>query len=105
LAYQAPASSTFLSEQTSHQQPVLFSQNKSASVISHQPNERAVNVDEIPTETGLTACCHVLPLLPQDSVFHVKYVICLAGTHLLSGQISPSHNSCLFYKRGDLQFK
>jgi hypothetical protein len=24
---------------------------------------------------------------------------------LLSGQISPSHNPCLSYKRGDLQFK
>jgi hypothetical protein len=41
LAYQPPASSNFLSEQTSHQQPaVLFSQNKSAPAISHQPNEQ-----------------------------------------------------------------
>jgi hypothetical protein len=42
LAYQPPASSTFLSEQTSHQQPttVLFSQNKPAPAISHQPNEQ-----------------------------------------------------------------
>jgi hypothetical protein len=30
-----PANITFLSEQTSHQQPVLFSQNKSAPAISH----------------------------------------------------------------------
>jgi hypothetical protein len=37
-----PASSTFLSEQTSHQQPVLFSHNKSAPAINHQPNEQAL---------------------------------------------------------------
>jgi hypothetical protein len=44
LAYQPPASSTFLSEQTSHQQParVLLSQNKPAPAISHQANEQAV---------------------------------------------------------------
>jgi hypothetical protein len=30
LAYQPPASSTFISEQTSNQSAVLFSQNKSA---------------------------------------------------------------------------
>jgi hypothetical protein len=46
LAYQPPASSTFLSEQISHQQQisqptVLFSQNKPAPVISHQPKEQA----------------------------------------------------------------
>jgi hypothetical protein len=38
-AYQPPASSTFLSEQISHQPAVFFSQNKPA--ISHQPNEQA----------------------------------------------------------------
>jgi hypothetical protein len=32
---------SFLSEQTSHQQPVLSSQNKPAPAISHQPNELA----------------------------------------------------------------
>jgi hypothetical protein len=42
LACQLPANSTFLSEQTSHQPAVLFSQNKSAPTISHQPNEQAV---------------------------------------------------------------
>jgi hypothetical protein len=43
LAYQPPASSTFLSEQISHQQPaVLFSKNKSAPATGHQPNEQAV---------------------------------------------------------------
>jgi hypothetical protein len=41
LAYQPPASSTFLSEQTSNQPTVLFSQNKPALAISHQPNEQA----------------------------------------------------------------
>jgi hypothetical protein len=64
LAYESPASSTFLSEQINHQQSasstflseqiswwlstnnqpaVLFSQNKSAGAISHQPNEQAEN--------------------------------------------------------------
>jgi hypothetical protein len=43
LAYQPPASSTFLSEQptTSNQPAVLFSQNKPAPAISHQPTEQA----------------------------------------------------------------
>jgi hypothetical protein len=41
LAYQPPASSTFLSEQTSNQPAVLFSQNKPAPAISHQPTEHA----------------------------------------------------------------
>jgi hypothetical protein len=43
LAYLPPASSTFLSEQTSYsnQPTVLFSQNKPAPAISHQPNEQA----------------------------------------------------------------
>jgi hypothetical protein len=43
LAYRPPATSTFLSEQTSHnnQPTVLFSHNKSASVTSYQPNEQA----------------------------------------------------------------
>jgi hypothetical protein len=43
LAYQPPASSTFLSEQTSNQPAVLFSQNKSAPAISHQPTEQALS--------------------------------------------------------------
>jgi hypothetical protein len=42
LAYQPPASSTFFSQQTSNQPAVLFSQNKPAPAISHQPNEQAV---------------------------------------------------------------
>jgi hypothetical protein len=44
LAYQPTANSTFFSEQTSHQQPVFFSQNN-----QHQPNEKAglVSVDEM----------------------------------------------------------
>jgi hypothetical protein len=44
LAYQPPASSTFLSEQTatSNQPAVLFSQKKSTPAISHQPTEQAV---------------------------------------------------------------
>jgi hypothetical protein len=41
LAYQPPASGTFLSEQTSHRQPAnstFLSQNKPALGINHQPN-------------------------------------------------------------------
>jgi hypothetical protein len=34
LVYQPPANSVFLSEQISHQQPVLFSHNKSAPATS-----------------------------------------------------------------------
>jgi hypothetical protein len=41
LAYQPPANSTLLSEQTSNQPTILFSQNKPAPAISHQPNEQA----------------------------------------------------------------
>jgi hypothetical protein len=48
LAYQPPDSSTFLSGQdkqaTSNQSIVLFSQNKSAPAIIHQPNEHAVDM-------------------------------------------------------------
>jgi hypothetical protein len=44
LAYQPPASSTFLSQQTSHQPAVLFSQNKPAPAISHQPTEQAAGL-------------------------------------------------------------
>jgi hypothetical protein len=42
LAYQSPASSTFLSEQTSHQQPTnsIFLSEQSAPAINHQPNEQ-----------------------------------------------------------------
>jgi hypothetical protein len=43
LAYQPPASSTFISEQTSNQPTVLFSQNKSGPAVSHQPNEQAAS--------------------------------------------------------------
>jgi hypothetical protein len=70
LAYQPPASSTFLSEQTSHQQPtsstflseqtstshqpaaVLFSQNKPAPAINHQPNELRTNQPSTTSQTN-----------------------------------------------------
>jgi hypothetical protein len=39
LAYQPPVS---ISEQTSHQQAVLFSQKRPAPAIRHQPTEQAV---------------------------------------------------------------
>jgi hypothetical protein len=41
LAYQPPASSTFLSEQTSHQQPTSSTFLSKQTSISHQPNEQA----------------------------------------------------------------
>jgi hypothetical protein len=47
LAYQSPASSTFLSEQTSNQPAVLFSQNKPAPAISHQPTESPTDRKEL----------------------------------------------------------
>jgi hypothetical protein len=45
LAYQPPANSIFLSDKpaTSNQPAVLFSQNKPAPAISHQPNEQVEN--------------------------------------------------------------
>jgi hypothetical protein len=51
LAYQPPASSTFLSEQTSHQQPdssIFLSQQISIS-HQHQPNEQGANLTTIIT--------------------------------------------------------
>jgi hypothetical protein len=41
LAYQPPANSIFLLEQTSHHQPANSNFNKPAPAISHQPNEQA----------------------------------------------------------------
>jgi hypothetical protein len=45
LAYQPPASSTFLSEEISHQQSVssTFSQNKPTPTANYQPNEQAAH--------------------------------------------------------------
>jgi hypothetical protein len=42
LAYQPPASITFLSEQTSYQQSASSSFLSEQTSISHQPNEQAV---------------------------------------------------------------
>jgi hypothetical protein len=41
LAYQPPASSTFLSQQTSHQQPVNSTLLSERTNTSHQPTEKA----------------------------------------------------------------
>jgi hypothetical protein len=57
LAYQPPASSTFLSQQTSNQPAVLFSQNKPAPAISHQPTEQVKGVRPVPG--------HVQPVRPD----------------------------------------
>jgi hypothetical protein len=44
LAYQPPANSTSLSEQTGHQQPASNTFLSGQTSISHQPNEQAVNL-------------------------------------------------------------
>jgi hypothetical protein len=44
LAYQPPASSTFLSEQISHQQPANSTFLSAQISTSRQPNEQAVNL-------------------------------------------------------------
>jgi hypothetical protein len=56
-AYQPPASSTFLSKQISHQQPAssIFSQNKPASAISHQPTEQAAYYLNLPSPKTICA--------------------------------------------------
>jgi hypothetical protein len=41
LAYQPPANSTFLSEQTRHQQPTTSAFLSEQISTSHQPNEQA----------------------------------------------------------------
>jgi hypothetical protein len=46
LAYQPPASSTFLSEQTSHQQPASSTFLSEQTSTSHQPNEEADSDEE-----------------------------------------------------------
>jgi hypothetical protein len=45
LAYQPPASSTFVSQQTSHQQPASSTFLSEQTSTSHQPNEQ-----ELPLE-------------------------------------------------------
>jgi hypothetical protein len=54
LAYQPPAAVFFSHNKpaTSNQPAVLFSQNKSAPAISHQPNEQAA---AIPSSSGTSA--------------------------------------------------
>jgi hypothetical protein len=45
LAYQPPASSTFLSQQTSHQQPANSTLLSEQINTSHQPTEQAANMN------------------------------------------------------------
>jgi hypothetical protein len=47
LAYQPPASSIFLSEQTSHHQPANTTFLSEQISISHQPNEQAASLGRI----------------------------------------------------------
>jgi hypothetical protein len=44
LAYQPPASSTFLSQQISHQQPASSTFLSEQTSTSHQPNEQAAGM-------------------------------------------------------------
>jgi hypothetical protein len=66
LAYETPASRTFLSEQTSrrNQPTILFSQNKPAPGISHQPNEHAVYLWSfcvaVESTPAAVVTCHVV---------------------------------------------
>jgi hypothetical protein len=52
LVYQPPANSTFLSEQTSHQPALFFSQNKPAS--SNHPAVQQTNISHQPPATSQT---------------------------------------------------
>jgi hypothetical protein len=49
LAYQPPASSTFLSEQISHQQSASSTFLSEQTSTSHQPNEHAANLQKSET--------------------------------------------------------
>jgi hypothetical protein len=56
LAYQPPASSTFLSEQTSHQQPANSTFLSEQTSTSHQPNEQADSIYLTKTDKLAGAC-------------------------------------------------
>jgi hypothetical protein len=64
LAYQPPASNTFLSEQTSHQQPASSTFISEQTSTSHQPNEQA---------EGL-----ICPFSQPASLLPIKVLICYA---------------------------
>jgi hypothetical protein len=78
LAYQPPANSTFSQNKpaTSNQPAVLFSQNKPALAISHQPTEQAAFAKE---------CCHTITLNISTYEFHLKILFELSSsTHEVS---------------------
>jgi hypothetical protein len=72
LAYQPPASSTFLSEQTSHQQPASSTLLSGQTSTSHQPPANLGWVERALTTEALTAAVQILsssfPSLPLFSL-------------------------------------
>jgi hypothetical protein len=63
LAYQPPASSTFLSQQISYQQPASSSFLSEQTSTSHEPNEQAAPLqDWIMTELVVAPSLHAIRL-------------------------------------------
>jgi hypothetical protein len=87
LAYQPPASSTFFcinKPATSNQPTVLFSQNKSAPAISHQPNEQTVDFSlsvDFP---------HMVVLEHFASAFRVQTVCRVPCIYYLRNNLTPA---------------
>jgi hypothetical protein len=83
LAYQPPGNSTFLSQQTSqsNQPAVLFSQNKPAPAISHQPTEQAAgSIDSEVDMGGLVAMPRgVLQLAAKNSRLRIADTLAHRG--------------------------
>jgi hypothetical protein len=105
LAYQPPANSTFLSEQTSYQQPAITSQQYSSlrtnqhqpSAISHQPTEQADGPHLI--QFSLCAMVRSYPLLSRSTQPHANIKGVFAHLYLASlahwpasGQLEPAKN-------------
>jgi hypothetical protein len=80
LAYQPPASSTFLSEQTSHQQPASSTFLSEQISTSHQPNEQALDCRS----------SHEMQSLLSFSVFLFSRI-----THSDSVSLLISNHSCM----------
>jgi hypothetical protein len=80
----SPGSSTFLSEQTSNQPAVLFSHNKPAPAISHQPNEQAADLKLIiciqAAQKGTYSHTHLI-LAERGNERTVKHTACTPTVH------------------------
>jgi hypothetical protein len=69
LAYQPPASSTFISEQTSHQQPASSAFLSKQISTSHQPNEQVEKLCKYAIDACkyvIDACKYVIILVVQS---------------------------------------